>query len=106
MEHPLNARKLLGYVGGPELHDAVVVRVDDCGENVRVVLETENGDKFVVSFSGVKSTSSFSAEGMTLYGLAEVKGGAGLRRFIFVNWDEEDKANLEVMATGYSIERT
>jgi hypothetical protein len=105
MKNLQNAGELLGYVGGPELHDAVVVRVDDLGEEVRVIIKGENGETFLVSFSGVKNTSSHEPEGMTLYGMAELKGEPGLRRFVFVNWDEDDPANLEVSATGYSMER-
>ena len=106
MKNLQNAGELLGYVGGPELHDAVVVRVDDLGENVRVILKGESEGTFLVSFSGVKSTSSHRPEGMTLYGMAEVKGEPGLRHFVFVNWDEDDDAKLEVSAAGYSMERT
>jgi hypothetical protein len=37
---------------------------------------------------------------MTLYALAELRGGGGRRRFSFVNWDEADAARLELEASG------
>ena len=105
MSSSQNAGELLGYVGGPQFHDAVIVRVDDLGEDIRVVVKSENGGTFLASFTGAKSTSSNKPEGMMLYGMAELKSEAGLRRFVFVNWDGDDEAKLEISAAGYSIEK-
>ena len=105
MKNLQSVGELLGYVGGPELHDAEIIQVDNLGENFRVVLKGENNDKLLVSFTGVKALFSNKPEGMTLYGMAELKSEAGSRRFVFVNWDEEDDAKLEVSAAGYSMEK-
>jgi hypothetical protein len=105
MSSPKNTGELLGYVGGPQLHDAEIVRVEKSGEDLRVVIASENDSKFLVSFTGVQSLISNKPERMILYGMAELKGEVGHRRFVFVNWDEDDDARLEVSAAGYSMEK-
>ena len=41
-----------------------------------------------------------------LYSLNEMSYPPPLRRFVFVNWEEEDSATLEVVAAGFSIHET
>jgi hypothetical protein len=104
MKNLPNTKELVGYVGGPELHDAAIVQAETLDGNLRVLVVAGDGKKFLVSFVGVKDVTSNKPEGMILYGMVELKGPEGLRRFVFVNWNEEDDAKLEVSAAEYSME--
>lgn len=99
------SRSFVGYVGGPQLHDASVVRLDSDGKDIHVLIKSLDGGMFRISFLGVQEVSSNRPEGMMLYALAEIKASEGsLRRFSFVNWNENDDARLELIATDYRIE--
>jgi hypothetical protein len=95
--------ELIGYVGVQQLHDGVIVKIDNSDDRMQVSVRSENGAIYAVSFFGVRSSSLNKPEGMTLYGLAETKGEGGGRHFVFVNWDEEDDAYFEVCADDYAI---
>jgi hypothetical protein len=88
----------VAYVGPPELHDGYIVEVQRQNEKARVVIRGASGRLFAVEFCGVQSVKAHRAEGMLLYSLSEMKAAAPLRRFVFVNWDEEDDASLEIVA--------
>jgi hypothetical protein len=40
---------------------------------------------------------------MLLYSLSEIRGNAPQRLFAFVNWDEEDDAELEIEAETLNV---
>jgi|SRR5579884_1865667 len=94
-------REFVGYVGPPEIHDAVIERVD-LGPDVLVVgLRTDfgRGPALRIEFDQPSAIDQHRAVGMTLYALAELSSENGRRRFQFVNWEEIDDARLELEAT-------
>ena len=92
------AEGFVAYRGDRELHDGMVVALEQDGETAWVVIEAGSGRRFEVRFFGVESLTQLRAEGMMLYALAEMEGEPPLRRFVFVNWDEDDEAQLDVLA--------
>lgn len=105
MNEPKQSEDFVGYVGVPELHDGVIVRIQESGDGVQVSVRGDDGKLFTIAFSGVKNTSSNRPEGMILYGLAEMKRNSGDRKFVFLNWDESDGSKLEVIAADLSVVR-
>jgi hypothetical protein len=93
----------MAYVGGPQLHDATVMRVDILGKVLEVLVKSETGDMLKISFFGVESMNSNRSEGMIIYALAEIKAEGPVRHFVFVNWDEKDDAALEVKAADFRM---
>lgn len=59
----------------------------------------DSGARLRIEFSEPDKVECERPVGMTLYALAELRGGGGQRRFSFVNWDEADDARLELEAT-------
>jgi hypothetical protein len=86
------------YVGPKEIHDATLLRSVQEDGKVTIYLQSVDGHAFALEFLDVASIHALSPEGMVLYALAEVKTRLPLRRFVFVNWDEEDEAALEIVA--------
>ena len=91
------------YVGPKEIHDATLLRSVDKDSNVTVYLESLDRHSFALEFLDVASIHAVNPEGMMLYALAEVKTRLPLRRFVFVNWDEEVEAALEIVAADLSV---
>jgi hypothetical protein len=63
-----------------------------------------SGQLYIVTFSGVREVVAEGAVGMMLYALSELPTPREGRRFVFTNWDEEDGARLEVLASEFRIE--
>lgn len=93
----------VAYVGDPDIHDGHVVRVEQKGKRVSVLVRGFSGRRFWVEFSGVESVKSNRPEGMVLYSLSEMEAPAPFRRFVFTNWDEKDDAYLEILARDFRI---
>jgi hypothetical protein len=93
----------IAFRGGPELHDGKIVKVEQDGDTARVVVEAETGRELEVVFYGVASLTQHRAEGMTLYALSEMDYEAPQRHFLFANWDDEDDAQLEVIARDFDF---
>ena len=96
--------EFLSYRGDPGLHDGRVVTVEHDGEVARVIVGADagRGQRLEVRFRGVESLHQHRSEGMLLYALAEMQAAPPLRRFVFVNEDEEgDDARLEVLALDF-----
>jgi hypothetical protein len=93
----------IAFRGGPELHDGKIVKVEQDGDTARVVVEAETGRELEVVFYGVTSLTQHRAEGMTLYALSEMDYEAPQRHFLFANWDDEDDAQLEVIARDFDF---
>ncbi len=75
----------VGYVGLPDFHDGVVLRVSVEGKNAEVVVEGYSGREHVVLFEGVQAVDMDQPEGMLLYSLSEMRASPPLRKFMFVN---------------------
>lgn len=95
--------KFLGYVGGPDLHDAMILGVKRDGSTAVVLLETYRGAQVAVGFDGVNDVCSEPSAGMHILGVAELDGPGGLRRYVFVNADEEAPGRLEILARGVTL---
>jgi len=93
----------VGYIEVPGLHDGVIVEVQESGDSVRVAVRGASGKHLAMEFFGVKDITSNRPEGMTLYGLAELKEQEPNRKFVFLNWDEKDTAKLEIIASDFSL---
>jgi hypothetical protein len=93
--------EFVGYVGPAEVHDAVVASVDRGSDRLVVVVHpVDSGPRGLrFEFTEPSVVSEERPVGMTLYSLSEMQGEGGRRRFVFVNWDEEDEACLELDAS-------
>ena len=90
----------------PDLHDGQVVSVEREETVVRVVAQDYQQGRFEIVFDGVEQVDATDPPGMTLYALAELQADAPLRRFSFVNWDEEeDERRLEIVARSMMAKR-
>jgi len=92
--------EFVGYVGPAEIHDAVIDRVDRDADRLVVVLGLPNspGRGLQLEFSEPAEVEEEHSLGMTLYALAELEGEGTRRRFSFVNWEENDSAQLDLLA--------
>jgi hypothetical protein len=88
----------IAYIEPEELHDATLLRFAQEDYRVTVYIQSQEGRAFVFEFLDVTSVHALSPQGMILYSLTEMKAEPPLRRFVFVNWDEEDKVALEIVA--------
>jgi hypothetical protein len=93
----------IAYRGGPDLHDGKIVKVEQDGDTARVVVAAETGRELEVVFYGVTALKQHRAEGMTLYALSEMDYEPPQRHFVFANWDDEDDAQLEVIARDFDF---
>ncbi len=93
--------ELVGYRGEADIHDGTVLALQRGGDQVRVVVRGATGRRYEIAFPGVGSIEDHHAVGMLLYALAEMTSKPPLRRFVFVNWDEDDDARLEVAARDF-----
>jgi hypothetical protein len=81
------------YVGSPDFHDGLVLRVSVEGNTAEVVVEGYSGREYVVLFEGVDEVELNEPEGMLLYSLSEMRASPPLRKFVFAN-NDEDHAGL------------
>ena len=95
--------KFLGYVGGPDLHDAMILGVKRDGGTAVVLVETYRGAQVAVGFEGVSDVCSEPSAGMHILGVAELDAPGGSRRYVFVNADEDAPGRLEIVARGVTL---
>src|SRR5262249_33652778 len=93
----------VGYVGDADFHDGSVLSVEHEDRTVCVRVRGASGRVFVVEFGGGGALRSNHPEGMMLYALSELSGEPPLRRFAFVNWDDDGEAYLEVDAETVAV---
>ena len=62
----------VGYVGLPDFHDGVVLRVSLEGKTAEVVVEGYSGREHIVLFEGVQAVEMNQPEGMLLYGTVDL----------------------------------
>jgi len=91
------------YVGEADFHDGSILTVEQQDGAVRVRVRGASGKIFVVDFSGVQAVRAKHPEGMLLYALSQFGGEVPLRRFLFVNWDDDSEAYLEVNAENFAV---
>lgn len=93
----------VAYVGDPDIHDGTILAVERRDRAIRVRVRGASGREFVVAFGGVFAVRSNCPEGMMLYALSELRGEPPMRRFVFVNWEDDGKAFLEIDAASFSV---
>lgn len=94
----MNEEKVIGYIGDYRIHDSSIKAIVSDEDTIQVSLITEDNEMISAKFVGVKSVESNKAEGMIIYSIVEKEEKSHFRKFVFVNWDEEDDASLEVIA--------
>jgi len=88
----------VGYVKDADYHDATILSVERMADVVLVRVCGYDEKIFISEFSGVRAVRATRPDGMLLYALSEMRGQPPLRRFVFVNWHEDDDASLEIDA--------
>ena len=93
----------LAYVGPPDLHDGQIIEVVQNGDTVSVLVQAYTGRRFAIEFSGVAEVRAVEPEGMWLYSLTEMTYPPPLRRFVFVNHEDEHASALELLARQFRL---
>src|ERR1043165_6340073 len=88
----------VGYIGPPEIHDGTIYRVYSDDQSLTVVVIDANEQEIRFHFVEVDAIDTVEPDGMFLYGLLEMEHEPPFRRFVFVNWDDEDTRRLEVVS--------
>src|SRR4051812_4119495 len=96
-------KDLIAYVGGRDIHDGYIRKVEVDRKKVSVTIEGGSGSYFVIEFQQVAWFKAHRPEDMMLYALAEWRGDGSVRRFVFSNWEEEDDAFLEIGAKDFQV---
>lgn len=93
------------YIGTPSIHDAIIKHIRQTDNTIKVELLSYTKKLLTIEFTGVKSVLSNKPEGMILYSVSEMSCEVDLmRRFVFVNWDEENGSMLEIIADDFLIQ--
>lgn len=93
----------VAYVGEPDFHDGAILSVERQDDVLRVQVRGFSGKVYVVTFHSVIAVQQNRPEGMLLYALCEQRREPPLRRFVFVNWDDDGDASLGVDAADFSV---
>jgi len=99
----MTSPEFVAYVGIPDLHDGIVLRVAAEGKTAEVVVDGFSGHQHVVRFEGVEAVEMNKPEGMLLYSISEMRTAPPLRKFVFTNNDEDHPGSLSILATDFSI---
>ena len=94
----MDPRNFVRHVGPHDVHDAKVVDVQRRGDAAIVRLESMEGRRIDITFTGVAEVRAVRPIGMMVYSLAELEAEPPQRRFAFLNWDEEGEQALEIVA--------
>src|SRR6267154_2155628 len=100
----MNDSAFVAYRGNADFYDGTLLDFHREGSIVRTQVRGASMKVYVVEFTGVRDVRANKPEGMVLYSLSELLGDAPLRRFVFVNSDEEDAASLEIDAEGLVVQ--
>lgn len=98
--------QFLGYIGPGDVHDATIRRIECSTGMVTVLLRSYDGREFGIRFWGVVAVEAHQAEGMMLYTLCELNEAAPIRRFRFVNWEDDSPDDLQIVATDFEVLET
>lgn len=94
----MNNEKFIGYIGDYRIHDSKIKAIESDKDSIQVSLISEDNEIIRVKFVEVKSVKSNNAESMILYSISEMEEQPPFRKFVFVNWDEEDDSSLEIVS--------
>jgi hypothetical protein len=90
-------------VGNADFHDGRIIDVRPNADVIRVRVRGASKRIYLAEFPGGKIVRLKRPEEMLLYSLSEMRGNAPQRLFAFVNWDEEDDAELEIEAETLNV---
>jgi hypothetical protein len=99
----MGAPSFIGYVGERDFHDGSILTIEQSNDLVKVCVRGASDKIYIAEFSQVCALRSNNPEGMRLYALSEMTGEPTFRRFVFVNWDENSTAELEIDAEIFRI---
>jgi hypothetical protein len=99
----MKSTDFVGYVGLPDFHAGVVLRVSLEGRTAEVVVEGYSGREHVALFEGVQAVEMNQPEGMLLYSVSEMQASPPLRKFVFANNEEDHPGYLSILATDFSV---
>ncbi|SHJ97179.1 hypothetical protein SAMN02745163_02959 [Clostridium cavendishii DSM 21758] len=94
----MDDKNFIRYIGDYRVHDSSIETILQNEDIIQVYLISNENEKIIVTFIDVKSMKSNRPEGMILYSISEMKEQPPFRKFIFVNWDEDNDASLEIIA--------
>lgn len=94
----MNNENFIRYVGDYRIHDSKIKAIESDKDSIQVSLISADNEIIKVKFVEVKSVHSNNAESMILYSISEMEEQPPFRKFVFVNWDEEDDSSLEIVA--------
>ncbi|MCY6372200.1 hypothetical protein [Clostridium ganghwense] len=94
----MHEESFVRYIGDYRVHDSRIKAIESDQNTLQVSLRSEDNEIIIVKFVGVKSVSSNRPEGMILYSISEMKEQSPFRKFVFVNWNDDDDASLEIIS--------
>jgi hypothetical protein len=100
----MNTEDFTGYIGSQDIHDGTILRVIENNKVVIVRIQGASGKHHLIKFNNVTEVQANEPVGMILYAISEMKLDSAKRKFIFVNWEEDDSASLEILAEDYQLE--
>ena len=101
----MSTEQFVAYVGDPQIHDGRVTAVRESAGALVVEIRSAEGDTIIIKFSGVIEVRSNRPVGMLLYSLSELEAPRPGRLFVFVNWDDDDDAFLEVKSLEIQVRK-
>jgi creatinine amidohydrolase/Fe(II)-dependent formamide hydrolase-like protein len=90
--------EFVAYVGIADIHDGTVIRVSVEGKIAEVLIVGYSGSEHAIFFEGVDQLEMKEPEGMFLYSLSEMRAEPPLRKFVFVNSEENNEKSLSIVA--------
>jgi hypothetical protein len=90
--------EFIGYMNEPDVHDGTILQVKHSGAEAHVLVKTYEGRLFAFDFEGVESINQIEPEGVILYSVSEMAAPKPFRSFVFCNWNEDQKNELEIVA--------
>jgi hypothetical protein len=98
----VSTERPIKYVGPSTIHDARIAAVHRSSDEVVVHLRTYDAGPLELRFHGVRDVIEREPVGIMLYSLNELPDAPPYRRFLFVNWEDDDARGLEIVARAFS----
>jgi hypothetical protein len=107
----MSEQRFIGYIQEPDVRDGVIIATEFKSGFLRalfdkrvvlVIVLTCDERLFVITFRGVRSASITNVKGMRLHSLKEMYATPPFRRFLFVDSEEENNRDVEVVARDIS----
>lgn len=107
----MSEQRFIGYIQEPDVRDGVIIEAKFNSGFLRAVFDkrvvlvivlTCDDRLFVITFRGVRLASITNVKGMRLHSLKEMYATPPFRRFLFVDSEEENNRDVEVVARDIS----